>query len=308
MKKNVIVIAGPTASGKSDIAYTMAMRINGEIVNCDSIQLYRYMDIGSAKPSHEMMTVVPHHMFSIVDPDYEMSVADYQKRAFACIDEILERGCVPIVVGGTGLYINSLLYKMDFGGEIDDGTRRAELEKMAEENGAAYMHSYLSAIDPVSAERIHPNNVRKVIRAIEAYELGDGIKGMDDLVKNEDYNFHFCVLNLEREWLYERINARTEALINRGLIGEVDMLRKMGFSKDLPSMKGIGYKEVYEYLENDSDDIDALIDKIKKDTRHYAKRQITWFKRYNDASQIDIPRDANVGQIVDIIFDAFNNK
>lgn len=308
MKKNVIVIAGPTASGKSTVAYSMAMRINGEIVNCDSIQLYKYMDIGSAKPSEEMMAVIPHHLFSIVDPDYEMSVADYQKRAFACIDDILSRGRIPIVVGGTGLYINSLLYKMDFGGNKDDGTRRAELEAMAQENGAQYMYDYLAAIDPESAERIHPNNTRKVIRAIEAYELGDGIKSMEELKKNTDYNFHFCVLNMDREWLYDRINTRTEKLIERGLVSEVAMLRDMGFTADMASMKGIGYKEVLEYLDNGSDDMDALIDLIKKDTRHYAKRQLTWFKRYKDAVWLDIPEGTSVGDVVDMAFDAFNNK
>lgn len=306
MKKNVIVIAGPTASGKSSVAYYMAMRINGEIVNCDSIQLYKHMDIGSAKPSEEMMSVIPHHLFSIVDPDYEMSVADYQKRAFAAIDDILSRGKVPIVVGGTGLYINSILYKMDFGGTRDNGERRAELEELAKENGAAYMHDYLSAIDPESAARIHPNNVRKVIRAIEAYELGDGIKSMDELKKNKDYDFHFCVLNMDREWLYDRINQRTDKLIQQGLVSEVSMLRKMGYTADMPSMKGIGYKEVYEYLENSSEDIDAMIDQIKKDTRHYAKRQITWFKRYDDAVWLDIPKDSSIGDIVDMAFDAFN--
>lgn len=308
MKKNVIVIAGPTASGKSNIAYTMAMRINGEIVNCDSIQLYKSMDIGSAKPNEQMMAIIPHHMFSVVYPDYEMSVADYQKRAFACIDDILYRGRIPIVVGGTGLYINSLLYHMDFGGKKDDGTRRLELEKMAVENGNQYMYDYLSAIDPESAARIHPNNVRKVIRAIEAYELGDGIKSMDDLKKNTDYDFHLCVLNMDREWLYSRINERTDRMIERGLISEVSMLRSMGYSADLPSMKGIGYKQVYEYLESGSKDVDAMIETIKKDTRHYAKRQITWFKRYEDAAIIDISEGMGVGDIVDKIFDAFNGK
>ncbi len=308
MKRNVIVIAGPTASGKSNVAYNMAMRINGEIVNCDSVQLYKHMDIGSAKPNDEIMSVIPHHLFSIVDPDYDMSVADYQNRAFAVIDDILCRGHVPIVVGGTGLYINSLLYKMDFGGDKDDGTRRAELEAMAEENGKQYMYDYLSAIDPATAERIHPNNVRKVIRAIEAYELGDGIKPMDDLKKNTDYDFHFCVLNMDREWLYNRINARTDRMIEKGLISEVCMLRDMGYTADLPSMKSIGYKEVFEYLNNGSNDMDALIDLIKKDTRHYAKRQITWFKRYDDAHWLDITEGANASDIVNMAFDAFNGK
>lgn len=302
-KGKVYVIAGPTASGKSSLAYFLAKRINGEIVNCDSIQLYKQMDIGSAKPSPEMMENVPHHLFSIVNPDYNMSVAKYQELAFACLDNILARGKTPIVVGGTGLYINSLLYKMDFAGKQDDGTRRAELEKMAEENGAEYMYSYLQGIDPESAERIHPNNVRKVIRAIEAFELGDGIKSLDECEKNSDYDFVFCALNMEREWLYEIINNRVLNLLSMGLINEVRALKNQGYTADMPSMKGIGYKEVFAYLDGELD-ISALTEAIQKDTRRYAKRQMTWFKRYNDVNWIDVTKEASVADLVDAVIAA----
>ena len=306
-KGTVYVIAGPTASGKSSVAYYLAKRINGEIVNCDSIQLYKYMDIGSAKPSEQMMIEIPHHLFSLVEPDYNMTVATYQKLAFACIDDILERGKTPIVVGGTGLYINALLYKMDFAGNQDDGTRRAELEQMAEENGAEYMHSYLAAIDPESAERIHPNNLRKVIRAIEAYEIGDGIKSLNECELNDDYDFKFCALNMDREWLYDRINNRVMHLINQGLIDEVKNLKSMGYTVDLPSMKGIGYKEVFAYLDGELD-MDQMIDEIKKDTRRYAKRQLTWFKRYNDVRWVDIPHGSSTMQILDLVSEALDIK
>lgn len=304
-KGKVYVIAGPTASGKSAVAYYLAKRINGEIVNCDSIQLYKKMDIGSAKPSAEMMADVPHHLFSIVDPDFNMSVAKYQELAFASIDNILARGKTPIVVGGTGLYINSLLYKMDFAGNQDDGTRRSELEQMAEEMGSDYMYTYLQGIDPESAERIHPNNVRKVIRAIEAFELGDGIKSLDECEKNTDYEFVFCALNMEREWLYEIINNRVINLLNMGLIDEVKALKANGYTVDMPSMKGIGYKEVFAYLDGELDG-DALVEEIQKDTRRYAKRQMTWFKRYNDINWIDVPKEVSVGELVDKIIAAGN--
>ena len=300
--KTVYVIAGPTASGKSAVAYYLAKRIDGEIVNCDSIQLYKYMDIGSAKPSDKMMIEVPHHLFGIVNPDYEMSVATYQKLAFACIDDILDRGKTPIVVGGTGLYINALLYNMDFAGSRDDGTRRKELEQMAEENGNEYMHQYLSAIDPESAERIHPNNLRKVIRAIEAFELGDGIKSLDELKYNNNYDFRFFALNMEREWLYRRINQRVVHLVNEGLIDECEELVHMGYKADDPAMKGIGYKEVFGYLDGEKS-LEDTMNEIKRDTRRYAKRQLTWFRRYKDVNWIDIDKDANVGEIVDKIQD-----
>ena len=298
--KTVYVIAGPTASGKSAVAFYLAKRIDGEIINCDSIQLYKYMDIGSAKPSDRMMIEVPHHLFGIVNPDYEMSVATYQKLAFACIDDILERGKTPIVVGGTGLYINALLYNMDFAGSRDDGTRRKELEQMAEENGNEYMHQYLSAIDPESAERIHPNNLRKVIRAIEAFELGDGIKSLDELKYNNNYDFRFFALNMEREWLYRRINQRVVHLVNEGLIDECKELVHMGYKADDPAMKGIGYKEVFGYLDGEKS-LEDTMNEIKRDTRRYAKRQLTWFRRYKDVNWIDIDKDANVGEIVDKI-------
>jgi len=301
MKNNtVFIIAGPTAVGKSDIALMLASKINGEIVNCDSVQLYQYMDIGSAKPSEEAMRLIPHHLYGVVPPDYNMSAATYQKLALTCINDILRRGKTPIVCGGTGLYLNSILYKMDFAGRIDDGVRRAELEKMAEENGAEYMHSYLNALDPESAARIHPNNVRKVVRAIEAFEFGDGIKGMEKLELNDDYEFKFFALTMEREWLYARINSRVLKLFKDGLMEEVQELKDKGYDADTPAMKGIGYKEVFEALEGKYD-MRVAADEIMKNTRHYAKRQLTWLRRYENVNWIEIQKGDSTQIIADKI-------
>jgi len=301
MKNNtVFIIAGPTAVGKSDIALTLASKINGEIVNCDSVQLYKYMDIGSAKPSKEAMQLIPHHLYGIVEPDYNMSAATYQKLALACIDDILHRGRTPIVCGGTGLYLNSILYKMDFAGNIDDGERRKELEKMAEENGAEYMHSYLTAIDPASAARIHPNNIRKVVRAIEAFEFGDGIKDMEKLELNDKYDFKFFALSMEREWLYARINSRVLKLFKDGLMEEVEELKERGYTAESPAMKGIGYKEIFEALDGKYDMREAA-NEIMKNTRHYAKRQLTWLRRYDNVNWIEIEKGDSTQIIADKI-------
>ena len=300
MKNTVYIISGPTASGKSLIAYYLAKRINGEIVNCDSIQLYKYMDIGSAKPSRNAMSEVKHHLYSIEDPSVNMTVADYRTLAIETIDDILARGKTPIVCGGTGLYLNAILYDMDFGAAPDDEERRQELENLAAERGAQYMHSYLQALDPDSASRIHPNNTRKIIRAIEAYEHGKGIKDLSECEINPDYDFRFYSLTMEREWLYERINRRVSRLISDGLVDEVSSLLDRGYTEDLPSMKAIGYKEIIGFLNGEYDLFDAK-ELIMKNTRHYAKRQYTWLKRYDFVKWVEIKKGDTVGEIVDRI-------
>ncbi len=296
-KNSVYIISGPTAVGKTAIAIELAKLVNGEIVNCDSVQLYKSLDIGSAKPSAEEMAAVPHHLFSLVDPDYNMTVATYKKLATATINDILKRGKTPIVVGGTGLYLNSIMYDMDFAGNIDDGTRRKELEQMAEKMGNEYMHSYLSGLDPESAERIHPNNLRKVIRAIEAFELGDGIKDLKACKPNTDYTFIFIALNMDRERLYDRINRRVDMLIRKGLCEEVKQLMDKGYTLENPSMRSIGYKELVDYY-NGECTLEEAVEEIKKDSRHLAKRQITWLKRYDDCKWIDIEEG---DQAVDVL-------
>ena len=298
--KTVYIISGPTAVGKSVIAYYLAKRIRGEIVNCDSVQLYRFMDIGSAKPSDNEMHKIKHHLYSIVNPDYNMTVATYQKLALRVIDDILERGRTPILCGGTGLYLNSILYDMNFAGHQSDPGRRKELEAMCEKMGAEYMHQYLEALDPDSASRIHPNNTRKVIRAIEAYEYGNGIRNLADCRLNPNYDFKFIALTMDRQWLYERINNRVLRLLNEGLVDEVRWLLEQGYSLENPSMKGIGYKEIVGYLLGEYD-LDDARDLIMKNTRHYAKRQLTWLRRYGNVKWVEIRKGESVGSIVDKI-------
>ena len=300
MNNKVYVISGPTAVGKSIIAFYLAKRINGEIVNCDSVQLYKYMDVGSAKPPEEEMQKIRHHLYSIVDPDYNMTVATYQKLAYAVIDDILARGKTPIICGGTGLYLNSILYNMDFAGGRRSSSRRDELEAMAEKNGSEYMHQFLTAIDPESAARIHPNNTRKIVRAIEAFEDGAGIGSMSELKLNPKYDFCFFALTMEREWLYERINRRVVTLVEKGLVEEVLGLLGRGYSLSTPSMKAIGYKEMIAYI-NEEYDLKTAVEEIRKNTRHYAKRQLTWLRRYDFVRWIEIQKGDTVGSIVDRI-------
>ena len=301
-KRTVYIISGPTAGGKSLIAYYLAKRANGEIVNCDSVQLYKYMDIGSAKPDEREMAAIVHHLYSIADPRENMTVAAYQKLAIETINDILSRGKTPIVCGGTGLYLNSILYDMDFGATAESDERRAELEHLCEERGSEYMYQYLEALDPDAASRIHPNNARKIVRAIEAFEYGRGIRDLSECPLNPDYDFKFFALNMEREWLYDRINRRVSRLISDGLVDEVNNLLESGYDPELPSMKGIGYKEVIGFLNGEYDLFDAK-ELIMKNTRHYAKRQITWLKRYDFVNWINIEKGETVGEIVDRILE-----
>ncbi len=298
----VYIIGGPTAAGKSVVALYLAKRIKGEIVNCDSVQLYKYLDIGSAKPSQKDMDTIPHHLYGFVDPADDITVAQYQQLAFDKIDEILSRGKTPIVVGGTGLYLNSLIYKMSFAAKPINLKRRDELEQLAEVRGKEYLFELLSAVDPEAAARIHPNNIRKIIRAIEAYELGSKLESMDKLEPNTKYDFKIHIVNMDREWLYTRINRRVDKLMEEGLLKEVKHLLSMGYNHDTPAMKGIGYKELLSYLDGNST-LEEAVNDIKTNTRHYAKRQLTWFKRYENAHWVDIQKGQMVGNIVDEILE-----
>lgn len=301
--KKVYIIGGPTAAGKSIVALYLAKRVKGEIVNCDSVQLYKYMDIGSAKPSQKDMKAIPHHLYGFVDPSDDITVAQYQKLAFEKIAEILARGNTPIVVGGTGLYLNSLIYKMSFAAKPINLKRRDELEHLAEVRGNEYLFELLSAVDPDAAARIHPNNIRKIIRAIEAYELGSKLESMDKLEPNTKYDFKINIVNMEREWLYTRINRRVDKLMEEGLLKEVKHLLSMGYNSETPAMKGIGYKELLLYLDGKAT-LEEAVNNIKTNTRHYAKRQLTWFKRYENAHWIEIQKGQMVGNVVDEILEA----
>lgn len=288
MKKQIIIIAGPTAVGKTEYAIETAKAIDGEIVSADSMQLYKYMDIGSAKPTPEELSQVKHYLVDEIDPREKFSVAQYQKLAKAAIREIFDKGRVPVISGGTGLYINSLMYEMDFAAPPSDEAFRKELEDTALKRGRAYLHLKLAELDPDAAARIHPNNVKKVIRAIEAAENGDKIKDFKKAqIPAEDYDVMLAGLTRERAELYERINRRVDILIEKGLADEVSTLMQMGLGYDDISMKGIGYKEIIGSLEGKYP-IEEAIELIKKNTRHYAKRQLTWLRRYDNVKWFNL--------------------
>ena len=270
------------------------------------MQLYKYMDIGSAKPSPADMSTVPHHLYGVIDPKEDMTVARYQKMALETIDDILERGKTPILCGGTGLYLNSVLYDMDFAAEpADGGKRRRELEDMAKQMGGEYMYEVLSAVDPKSAERIHPNNTRKVIRAIEAYEFGSNVQDLNACGLREEYDFRLFGITMDREWLYDRINRRVLKLVQNGLLDEIKSLREMGYDETAPALKAIGYKEFFAYYNGEIPELKDAILAVMKDTRHYAKRQLTWLKRYEGLIHwIEIQRNESVGAVVDRILSA----
>ena len=271
----IVVIAGPTAVGKTEYAIKAAQAFNGEIVSCDSMQLYKYMDIGSAKPTIEEQKAATHHLVDIIDPRDDFSVAEYQKMAKDKILTLLKENKLPVIAGGTGLYLNSILYDMDFGGGGADNEIRKKYEKIAKE--------LLQQADPDAAKRLHPNNTKRVIRALESIETGhEGIKSFNEVsVKTSEYEAILIGLTRDRTELYDRINRRVDIMMDLGLVDEVKKLMSMGLDADSISMKGIGYKEIIGYLKGEYD-IDEAVRLIKRNSRRYAKRQLTWFKRYDD--------------------------
>ena len=282
MKNTVIAVAGPTAVGKTKFAIEVARRFDGEVVSCDSMQLYKFMNIGSAKPDAEELAQVKHHLVDIIDPRVPFSVAEYQQLAKAAIADVMSRGKVPVISGGTGLYLNSLIYDMDFSSNPGDLTYRKELEKIAEEEGTEAVHRMLQNEDPDAAALIHPNNTKRIIRALERLHDGEGnVRPFSGILKEtDDYEMILVGLTRERQELYDRINARVDILINNGLVDEVKELMAMGLTSDDISMKGIGYKEIIAFLNNEYD-LATAVDTVKKNTRHYAKKQLTWYRRYD---------------------------
>ena len=286
--KQIIVVAGPTAVGKTKYAIEAAKAFNGEVVSCDSMQLYKYMDIGSAKPTKDELAQVPHHLVDFVEPKDAFSVAEYQKLAKEAISQIFENGKTPVIAGGTGLYLNSILYDMDFSNAEANDELRKELEREASEFGPEFLHDKLKSLDEEAAERIHPNNVKKVIRAIEGAMAGDKIRDFKNCTqKCKDYDRILIGLTRDREELYDRINLRVDLLVEEGLFDEVEGLLKSGLTEDDIAMKGIGYKDIIGYF-NGQYSKEEAIELTKKNTRHLAKRQITWFKRYEDIHWINI--------------------
>ncbi len=289
MSKKVIAIAGPTAVGKTKFAIEAAKFIGGEIVSCDSMQLYKYMDIGSAKPTKEELAQVPHHLVDIIDPREPFSVYEYQKLAKEAISDIHSRGLIPVISGGTGLYFNSIIYDMDFTSDSGDLKYRKELKDLADVEGKEAVYKLLVDLDPKTASEIHPNNLKRTIRALERIHEGEknvrSFKNVNE--ENKEYDIVLIVLTRDRAELYDRINKRVMLLIEAGLVDEVKRLMDMGLTSDDISMKGIGYKEIMAYLDGEYD-LDTAIDIVQKNTRHYAKRQLTWYRRYDKIRWLDI--------------------
>ncbi|MCQ2545990.1 MAG: tRNA (adenosine(37)-N6)-dimethylallyltransferase MiaA [Clostridia bacterium] len=301
-KPRILVIAGPTAVGKTEYAIKAAQEFDGEIVSCDSMQLYKYMDIGSAKPTEEERNQAVHHLVDFVDPRDEFSVARYQELALEAIDDIISRGKLPVISGGTGLYLNSILYDMDFGESPKNEEFRSELERIAEDRGCLVLHEMLAERDPDAAEAIHPNNTKKIIRALERLQDGEEFirpfSGISD--ENCRYDAVLVCLTRDRNELYERINERVDKLVDSGLFDEVNGLMDMGLTADDISMKGIGYKEIIDFL-NGQGTIEETVDLIKKNTRHYAKRQLTWFRRYDKMNWINLSEYLNDRDVMEEI-------
>ena len=287
--KPMVVLTGPTAMGKTELSIQLAQKLDGEIISADSMQIYQKMDIGTAKIRKEEMDGIPHHLIDVLDPSEEFNVARFQEMAKDALAGIYRRGRIPLIVGGTGFYIQGLLYDIDFTKEEQDFRYRENLQKKAKEEGAQAIHKMLQAVDPASAQKIHPNNIKRVIRALEFYHL-NGRKisehNEQESRKESPYRFAYFVLNQNRTTLYERINHRVDLMLEAGLVEEVRRLKEAGYGKNLVSMQGIGYKEVLDYLDGKMT-LEETADQIKKDTRHFAKRQLTWFGREKEVIMID---------------------
>ncbi|MGD6832804.1 tRNA (adenosine(37)-N6)-dimethylallyltransferase MiaA [Sutcliffiella halmapala] len=287
-KQKVIVIIGPTAVGKTRLSVELAQRVNGEIISGDSMQIYKEMDIGTAKVSKEEMQGVPHYLIDVKEPTEPYSVAEFQREVRELIDVISKKGCVPIIAGGTGLYIQSVLYDYQFSDTGKDEEIRLRLEKQVEEEGMERVFEELRRIDPVSAENIHPNNVRRVIRALEVFQATG--KTMAEYQESQEqellYDVAFVGLTMDREVLYDRINLRVDLMVEQGLFEEVESLYKKGI-RDCQSIQAIGYKELYGYFDGKLSKEQA-IEALKQNSRRYAKRQLTWFRNKMDVTWFDM--------------------
>ena len=291
LKKPLIILTGPTAVGKTALSIELAKRIGGEIISADSMQVYRYMDIGSAKITKEEMQDVPHHLIDVLNPEEEFNVFRFQEMAKEAMEGIYGRGHIPIIAGGTGFYIQALLYDIDFAEEEGASEVRLRLEREAKELGNEALHERLKLVDPESAKSIHPNNIKRVIRALEFFEINGNkisVHNRTEREKEAPYDFCYFVLNDERERLYQRIELRVDEMLNAGLLKEVKELKDRGYHKNMVSMQGLGYKEILAYLEGESS-LEEAVYLIKRDTRHFAKRQLTWFRREKEVIWVNKP-------------------
>lgn len=288
-KKPMVILTGPTAVGKTALSIELAKKINGAIISADSMQVYKYMDIGSAKIMPEEMQKIKHYLVDELLPTDEFHVVKFQEMAKAALEEIYSDGKIPIIVGGTGFYIQGLLYDIDFSKQDADYEYRMELEAFAKEHGAQALHERLREIDPASYETIHANNIKRVIRALEYYHLsGKPISEHNEQERQKESPYHFAyfVLNDDRKNLYDRIEKRIDVMMEQGLLEEVTRLKQMGCHKDMVSMQGLGYKEILAYLDGECS-LEEAVNLIKKETRHFAKRQLTWFRRERDVIWFD---------------------
>ena len=290
MKQPLIILTGPTAVGKTELSIRLAKAVNGEIISADSMQVYRYMDVGTAKITAEEMQGVPHHLIDVLEPSEDFNVFLFKEMAEKALDNIYKKGKIPVVTGGTGFYIQALLYDINFEDTDADSDFRTEMYRLAEEKGNEYVHGLLKEVDPVSASEIHFNNIKRVIRALEYHnQTGKKISEHNEEQRQNEspYNFLYLVLNDDREKLYERINKRVDLMFENGLTKEVDRLIEMGCHRDMTSMKAIGYREFFDYYDGNAD-LSMVRENIKTDTRHFAKRQLTWFRREKDVTMVNV--------------------
>ena len=307
-KEKLIILAGPTASGKTSLSIDLAKRLNGEIISADSMQVYKYMDVGTAKISGGEMCGIKHHLIDVLDPKEDFNIVKFQNMVKCSIEEIVKNGHIPILVGGTGFYIQSIIYDIDFNNEDDNSSIRKILEEEYDTYGADFMYEKLKKIDMVSADSIHKNNKKRIIRAIEYFMINNtpiSLHNEAQRKKSSPYDYRFFVLNPPRDILYERINQRVDIMVGKGLVNEVKSLKERGLSKANISMQGIGYKEILEYLEGDTT-LETAIENIKQNTRHMAKRQVTWFKREEDVIYVDPFLFESNEKIVDYMIEKIN--
>ncbi len=286
----LLIVAGPTATGKTDVAIRAAKKLGGEVVSADSMLIYRHMDIGTAKPDDEDKRGIPHHLIDIVEPDAGYSVEIYQKQARQVIEDINARGKLPILAGGTGFYIDTVVFNYDFNRAAPDTGLRRMLTREAEEKGNRAVHDRLRAVDPGAADRIHANNLKRVIRALEIHDQTGATGALQRTRSKEAYPLYdqlFFGLYYERDELYRRIEKRVDLMMARGLVDEVRGLLELGYHPELVSMQGLGYKEIAGYLQNRYP-LDEAVQLLKRNTRRFAKRQLTWFRRYSNIKWIDM--------------------
>lgn len=310
IKPYLIIIAGPTAVGKTSISIEIAKQLNGEIVSADSMQIYKYMDIGTAKISKNEMQGIQHYLIDEINPEENFTVSDFQLKAKNYINGILNKNKLPIVVGGTGLYINSLIYDLDFSQAISNWKLRENLLNKAKQYGNEWIYGELKRIDIDSANRIHINDTKRIIRALEIYyETGKPMSHFykDFRKENNEYNIIFIGLTMDRKILYERINNRIDLMIKKGLIDEVNKLLHMGYSENLVSMQGLGYKEIIAFLKGESSLAEA-VEILKRDSRRYAKRQLTWLRREEKIKWIAVDKFHDNGELIEHIINYIKEK